>query len=92
MDEQTISTQPIPRFPPIQSANRDLPVRVATEHPPTGQSHSSPIDRHHTKTQLHEPPASGTGGKIKGAVKSLLDIDQIIAADTIERITTEEAA
>jgi len=30
--------------------------------------------------------------KIKGAVKSLLDIDQIIAADTIERITAELAA
>ena len=30
--------------------------------------------------------------KIKGSVKSLLDIDQIIAADTIERITTELAA
>ena len=30
--------------------------------------------------------------KIKGAVKSLLDIDQIIAADTIERITSEIAA
>jgi len=27
--------------------------------------------------------------KIKGSVKSLLDIDQIIAADTIERITAE---
>jgi purine-binding chemotaxis protein CheW len=30
--------------------------------------------------------------KIKGSVKSLLDIDQIIAADTIERITAEFAA
>ena len=30
--------------------------------------------------------------KIKGAVKSLLDIDQIIAADTIERISAELAA
>jgi len=30
--------------------------------------------------------------KIKGAVKSLIDIDQIIAADTIERITAEIAA
>ena len=30
--------------------------------------------------------------KIKGSVKSLLDIDQIIAADTIERITEDQAA
>ena len=30
--------------------------------------------------------------KTKGAVKSLLDIDQIIAADTIEHITVELAA
>ena len=30
--------------------------------------------------------------KIKGAVKSLLDIDQIIAADTITRITFDQAA
>ena len=30
--------------------------------------------------------------KIKGAVKSLIDIDQIIAADTIERITSTLAA
>ena len=30
--------------------------------------------------------------KIKGAVKSLLDIDQIIAADTIEHITSKLAA
>ena len=30
--------------------------------------------------------------KIKGSVKSLLDIDQIIAADTIEHITAKFAA